>query len=670
MRMTMRTFVCALMAATAALAASNPSDDFYNAIRRDDTTVVDRLIQQHGVDVKDNHGSTPLMYAAAAGSEAMMKHLIDAGADVKTRNAFNATALHWCGGSFGRIRMLVDAGADVNVRSKQGHTPVTVAAATAGSLPAVKLLVAKGASLAWMPPAAPPPDKDPAAFPVNDTAMVLGPLGAAAGTNDAALVRFIVERGGPGALAGPNGPFALINAAAFGNLEIVALLLSKGVDANSTSPPETARVKNGPVALGSLTPLILGVTGGNAEVVRALLDAGANINAQDVRGMTPLMLAVATDHPNRDIIKLLVAKRPDTKIKSKAGETALDWALKFKDPEIVAAVREASPGVAPLERGSAATALAKAGSPRAAVGRSLPLLQKAGVSMLAEGGCISCHGGNAVTSAVSAARRKGMTVNEKLASDLAKATRLQFVGPGEGLLERSDLPANEILTNALFALADEGVVADKTIDAMLHNLAAQQLGSGHWLSGGVVRPPTADSLFSTAAFAIRAFKTYAPPARKAEYEQRIAAAARALLEARPVTTDDFVMQMLGVKWSGGANVDSLRNGVLRLQRPDGGWGQTPLLPTDAYATGTALYALAECGFSPQAPEYKNGVRFLLDTQAADGSWRVVSRSPKFQPYFEGGFPYHHDQWISQWATGWATIALTHTLPEQSAAGPR
>jgi hypothetical protein len=43
---------------------------------------------------------------------------------------------------------------------------------------------------------------------------------------------------------------------------------------------------------------------------------------------------------------------------------------------------------------------------------------------------------------------------------------------------------------------------------------------------------------------------------------------------------------------------------------------------------------------------------------------VRSRSPKFQPYFEGGFPYGQDQWISSMATGWATAALASTQ-EQS-----
>ena len=50
-------------------------------------------------------------------------------------------------------------------------------------------------------------------------------------------------------------------------------------------------------------------------------------------------------------------------------------------------------------------------------------------------------------------------------------------------------------------------------------------------------------------------------------------------------------------------------------------------------------------------------RFLSSTQRADGSWYVGSRSAKFQPYFESGFPYEHDQWISSMATGWATAAL-------------
>jgi hypothetical protein len=35
---------------------------------------------------------------------------------------------------------------------------------------------------------------------------------------------------------------------------------------------------------------------------------------------------------------------------------------------------------------------------------------------------------------------------------------------------------------------------------------------------------------------------------------------------------------------------------------------------------------------------------------------------KLQPYFESGFPYEHDQWISASATAWASMALSLSEP--------
>ena len=47
----------------------------------------------------------------------------------------------------------------------------------------------------------------------------------------------------------------------------------------------------------------------------------------------------------------------------------------------------------------------------------------------------------------------------------------------------------------------------------------------------------------------------------------------------------------------------------------------------------------------------------------DGSWHVASRAPKFQPYFQSGFPHDHDQWISSAATAWGAIALSYAAAD-------
>jgi hypothetical protein len=54
---------------------------------------------------------------------------------------------------------------------------------------------------------------------------------------------------------------------------------------------------------------------------------------------------------------------------------------------------------------------------------------------------------------------------------------------------------------------------------------------------------------------------------------------------------------------------------------------------------------------------------LIGMQWPDGSWYVRSRAPKFQPYFQSGFPFDHDQWISSSATAWAIRALAPVVGE-------
>ena len=154
------------------------------------------------------------------------------------------------------------------------------------------------------------------------------------------------------------------------------------------------------------------------------------------------------------------------------------------------------------------------------------------------------------------------------------------------------------------------------------------------------------SLITSTAIGIRALQAYELPARKAEFEERIARATKWLQRAEISTTEDAVMRLLGLKWAGlsAAALDRWAKPVLDLQRADGGWAQTPYLKSDAYATGEALYALHAGGAMPVSDAvYRKGVAYLMRTQAADGSWHVASRSIWLQPYFESGFPHGHDQ---------------------------
>jgi hypothetical protein len=119
-------------------------------------------------------------------------------------------------------------------------------------------------------------------------------------------------------------------------------------------------------------------------------------------------------------------------------------------------------------------------------------------------------------------------------------------------------------------------------------------------------------------------------------------------------------RLIGLAWAGadkGVTQKAMKE-LLGFQRSDGGWSDLPSLVSAAYATGRALVALQNAGLPTSDPAYQRGVQFLLNSQQEDGSWYVRSRALGFQPYFDAGFPYGHDQWISAAGTNWATMALT------------
>jgi ankyrin repeat protein len=390
-------YVSALLCLAAFPAVADINERFYETIRAGDTPALRELLKS-GADpnVKDARGASPLFYAATVGTPEAMGILIAAGADVNARTAFGATPLMWSTADLAKVRLLVEKGADVNAQSKAGNTALLIASAQAGNLEILRYLFEHGASI------------QEARNEMGET-----PLLRAAATDDLGMVKLLIEKGNNSNAQDAGGRTPLLRASAHGNVEIVKLLLSKDADVNAQSKPQFAPpVKHGFVEIGSLTPLIVSVVSGSPATVKLLLDAGADVNPRDVRGMTPLMLAVASDHANPDIVHMLLAKRPDISLKSKSGETALQWAENFQDRATLSQIHSASS--ASHVPGVANTAAEPSGlrDVRQAAERGLALVQKTTANFFREGGCVSCHAQHITGVAVAVAKSKGIPVDE------------------------------------------------------------------------------------------------------------------------------------------------------------------------------------------------------------------------------------------------------------------
>jgi squalene cyclase len=298
---------------------------------------------------------------------------------------------------------------------------------------------------------------------------------------------------------------------------------------------------------------------------------------------------------------------------------------------------------------------------KSAVERSLPLLQRIGPPFIEYTGCVSCHHNVLPAMAVELARERGFKVDQSLAQENRTATYGKVEKAREKLLYGRGIAGDATTVSyILLSLAASRQPPDKSTDAMVHYLLGEQAPDGCW-KPVAYRPPMEFSDFTTTAVTVRALRLYAPKGRAQEVARRTALAKGWLLTATAKTNEERVYQLLGLRWANASQGETQKavKGLLAEQRADGGWAQLPGLESDAYATGQALVALHQAGNIPVThPDYQRGVKFLLKTQHQDGSWLVESRAIPFQRYFESGFPYGRNQWISAAGTSWATMALT------------
>jgi ankyrin repeat protein len=578
------------------------------------------------VSQKGPGGSTPLMFAALHADAATLRELLDTGADPNVRNDAGATALMWAAPDVEKARVLIEHGADVNAKSDDARTPLLIAAGAPGSVPTVKLLVDRGAKVNVKAP-----------FIAGYTT----PLTEAASIGNAEAFKVLVAAGADLKFAGPPALGLAFRAECMSCAE--ALL--KAFD-----PPQLTGTM-----LMSAPPL------GPALGTPMFLERGAIADARDPDGRTMLMLAAASDTMPVDAVKALLAHGVDVNARTVTGETALDLARRHGKTPVVDVLVAAG---AKDEPAAAIPSPAPAASARAAVERSLPLLQKNSRTFLQKAGCVSCHNNTLTAMTVATARTRKFAVDETIAREQAGKIGTYLDSWRERALQGVPIPGDaDTMSYILAGLAAEHYPADAATDAQARLIKQRQCADGRWriLAN---RPPLESSDLEVTAVSMRALQAYAPKGERADYEKSVRAAAAWLAAATPRSNEDRVFQLLGLSWSN-ADRDRIEKAGRALraeQRPDGGWAQIPSMQSDAYATGQALVALVESGDLPEKdPAIKRGIDFLLKNQLADGSWFVRTRAIPIQPLFDSGFPYGRNAFISASATNWATRALAMTL---------
>jgi ankyrin repeat protein len=645
------------------------------ALRDADAQAVRKLIDD-GADVntRDAEGNSPLILASFYASPECVALLLAKGADANAANKSGVTALIRAVTEPEKALLLLDAGAEVRARTAVlGNTPLILAARRAGNSRTVRSLLGRGADATG-----------------RNTAGI-SPIIAGAASGDLETVRLLLDAGAkaddfpttndPRAadiVAGLRTP--LMWAAFHNDVRMVRLLLERGADPNRST------------YYGS--PLSQACWSDSFEAAEILIDRGADVHARDaVADFTPLHWAAGTETLRPFLVKLLLASGADPNaaggepvgalglvpqtprlIAERRGRTAIVDALaaagakEESRPERIATPKRDLP-----EELDLTTIIASAEKALAALQTTAARSREAFLRHVSRQDCVSCHQQYLPMAAVGHARNRSIHFDR----EAARGQIDLLVNP------RGPFADREFVAQALFhpdpahtfgyellGLVAEGVPPSAMTDGRVHHLVTVQASDGRWINN-LPRPPLMSSDVTATALSIHAIKRYGWRGRSEEFAASIDRARRWLWAVEPETNEEAAFQLLGLHWAGetAEGLTCLARSLRQRQRTDGGWAQLPTLGSDAYATGQALYALAQGVEDPLTdPAWRRGLRFLLETQEEDGTWHVARRAFPFQPTMSSGFPHHRDSWISAAATSWAVLASTQASPVGSASG--
>ena len=304
---------------------------------------------------------------------------------------------------------------------------------------------------------------------------------------------------------------------------------------------------------------------------------------------------------------------------------------------------------------------------RDAATRAIALLQSSQKDWYAKQSCESCHHQIMPALAFRVAREHGLAVNEEIARD--NATR--GFGPSASI-DRA-VQYTHIIDPALddgsrlLGMDAAGVRPNLSTAVYARYIASRQRPDGHWVTIDQ-RPPQSYSYITATAVSLRAIQIYGHRTLASDTRQRVERARAWLASQNPRDTEERTYQLLGLHWAGASAGELVKLGrdLAATQRSDGGWKSLDSRASDAYSTGQALMALHDAaGMATSDPVWVHGLHFLLETEQPDGSWHVASRlhppAPVSPPYFESGYPYGHDQFVSAMGACWSIMALATAL---------